>query len=81
MSLQRITVSPDTCLTEFLFIIRPDGDILEDSSDLLIGCDGAYSGVRRQMLKLPRFNFSQFYIEHGYLELCIPPTDAGEVGI
>ncbi|GFR12009.1 kynurenine 3-monooxygenase [Trichonephila clavata] len=59
-------------------LLGPDGEIKEDSSDLLIGCDGAYSAVRRQMLKLPRFNYSQSYIEHGYLELCIPPTDDGE---
>lgn len=27
------------------------------------------------MMKEPLFNFSQTYIEHGYLELCIPPID------
>ncbi|CAL1284393.1 unnamed protein product [Larinioides sclopetarius] len=60
-------------------VLGPDGQVKEESSaDLLIGSDGAYSGVRRQMLKLPRFNYSQDYIEHGYLELCIPPTDTGE---
>ncbi|XP_042912905.1 kynurenine 3-monooxygenase-like [Parasteatoda tepidariorum] len=30
------------------------------------------------MLKMPRFNYSQHYIEHGYLELCIPATESGE---
>ncbi|KAG8173781.1 hypothetical protein JTE90_005786 [Oedothorax gibbosus] len=55
-----------------------DGETKEESSDLLIGCDGAFSGVRRQMLKMPRFNYSQTYIESGYLELCIPATDDGE---
>ncbi|CAG0882078.1 unnamed protein product [Cyprideis torosa] len=43
-------------------------------TDLIIGCDGAYSAVRRQMMKRSRFNFSQTYIEHGYLELCMPPV-------
>lgn len=46
--------------------------------DLILGCDGAYSSVRRQMMKLPRFNYSQHYIEHGYMELCIPPMANGE---
>lgn len=46
-------------------------------SDLIIGTDGAYSEVRQRMQKLPRFNFSQYYIEHGYKELTIPPTADG----
>ncbi|GBM77107.1 Kynurenine 3-monooxygenase [Araneus ventricosus] len=75
----------ETLLNEYFSSInvsrfpRPDGQVKEESSgDLLIGSDGAYSAMRRQMLKLPRFNYSQDYIEHGYLELCIPPTDIGE---
>ncbi|XP_042899409.1 kynurenine 3-monooxygenase [Parasteatoda tepidariorum] len=59
-------------------VLGPDGGVREDKTDLLIGCDGAYSSVRRQMLKMPRFNYSQHYIEHGYLELCIPATESGE---
>lgn len=31
------------------------------------------------MLKRPGFNYSQTYIEHGYLELCIPPAKGGGV--
>lgn len=42
------------------------------NADLVVGCDGAFSAVRREMLKRPGFNYSQTYIEHGYLELCIP---------
>jgi len=41
--------------------------------DLVIGCDGAYSAVRKEMLKRPRFNFSQEYIPHAYMELSMPP--------
>lgn len=48
------------------------------SADFIVGCDGAFSAVRREMLKRPGFNFSQTYIEHGYLELCIPPGKDGE---
>ncbi|XP_026296051.1 kynurenine 3-monooxygenase isoform X8 [Apis mellifera] len=41
-------------------------------ADLIIGADGAYSIIRRTMAKKPRFNCSQTYIEHGYLELFVP---------
>lgn len=51
----------------------------EVSADLVVGCDGAFSAVRREMLKRPGFNYSQTYIEHGYLELCIPADDSGNV--
>lgn len=47
-------------------------------SDLIIGCDGAFSSVRRAMVKLIRFNYSQEYIEHGYIELSIPPKPNGD---
>jgi kynurenine 3-monooxygenase len=43
--------------------------------DLVIGCDGAYSSVRREMMKRPRFNYSQEYIPHAYMELSMPPID------
>jgi len=51
---------------------------VECEADLLIGCDGAYSAMRKQMMKRPMFNYSQHYIEHGYMELCIPATKDGE---
>ena len=47
------------------------------TADLIIGCDGAFSSIRRAMVKLIRFNYSQQYIEHGYIELCIPPKSDG----
>ncbi|XP_047736345.1 kynurenine 3-monooxygenase [Hyalella azteca] len=50
----------------------------EVTADLIIGCDGAYSAVRKEMLKRPQFNYSQQYIPHGYMELCIPPNSNGE---
>lgn len=45
------------------------------TGDLIVGCDGAFSTVRRHMLQAPGFDFSQTYIDHGYIELCIPPVD------
>lgn len=41
-------------------------------AEFIIGADGAYSSVRKSMIKRPGFNFSQTYIEHGYIELNIP---------
>ena len=43
--------------------------------DLIVGCDGAYSAVRRTMMRSMRLDFSQEYIPHGYLELSIPSKD------
>lgn len=40
--------------------------------DGVIGADGAFSAVRGAMQLTDRFNFSQYYIEHGYKELSIP---------
>ena len=43
-------------------------------SDLVIGCDGAFSAVRKEMMKRARFDYSQTYIPHAYMELCMPPV-------
>ncbi len=44
--------------------------------DTLIATDGAGSAVRNAMLHggVPRFDFSQKWLEHGYKELHIPPV-------
>jgi len=46
-------------------------------SDVVIATDGATSAVRMEMLKIPRFNFSQEYENYGYKELIIPAGDNG----
>ncbi|MCB0612145.1 MAG: FAD-dependent monooxygenase [Phaeodactylibacter sp.] len=48
---------------------------------LIFGTDGAFSAVRRSMMKLPRFNYSQQYLEYGYKELHIPPLPDGSHAI
>ena len=49
--------------------------------DLIVGCDGAFSTVRQQMMKVPdvRFDYLQNYIPHGYMELNIPAAANDEV--
>jgi kynurenine 3-monooxygenase len=47
-------------------------------TEVLIGCDGAASALRAEMLKLSRFNFSQQYLDYGYKELTIPAGANGE---
>lgn len=44
-------------------------------ADLILGADGAFSAIRAAMQISDRFNYEQYYIEHGYKELTIPPLD------
>jgi kynurenine 3-monooxygenase len=53
------------------------GEQFEVKADIIFGADGAFSAVRSAMQKTDRFNFEQFYIEHGYKELSIPPAADG----
>lgn len=48
-------------------------------SETVIATDGAGSAIRDAMLRggVPRFNFSQNWLEHGYKELHIPPDANG----
>lgn len=46
-------------------------------SQVVIGCDGSASAIRKEMLKLNRFNFSQQYLDYGYKELTIPAGPNG----
>ncbi len=46
--------------------------------EVIIGTDGATSAIRTELLKTPRFNFSQHYLDYGYKELTIPPTVDGK---
>uniref|UniRef100_A0A1L8DZZ5 Kynurenine 3-monooxygenase n=1 Tax=Nyssomyia neivai TaxID=330878 RepID=A0A1L8DZZ5_9DIPT len=64
--------------TQMTFLNPKTMETTQVGTDLIIGCDGAFSAVRRHMLSRPGFDFSQTYIEHGYLELCIPATASGD---
>jgi kynurenine 3-monooxygenase len=54
------------------------GRTMRVECDVLIGTDGAGSAIRLDMLKLPRFNFSQQYLDHGYKELTIAAGPCGK---
>lgn len=51
---------------------RTDGTEKEIQADFIVGCDGAFSATRKQFLRRSRFNYSQTYIPHGYVELTMP---------
>jgi len=53
------------------------GEITTVTSDLIIGSDGAFSAVRAEMTKQPRFNYSQQYISAGYKEIHFPAAADG----
>lgn len=66
-------------------------ELVEVDADLIIGADGAYSVVRKEMMKavryrqrvahLQRIDYEQKYIPHGYIELSIPPTSDGDFAL
>lgn len=55
----------------------PSGRQVQLDAPLIFACDGAYSAVRYALQKTDRFNYEQQYLEHGYKELTIPPTQDG----
>ncbi|RYY65908.1 MAG: FAD-dependent monooxygenase, partial [Chitinophagaceae bacterium] len=53
--------------------LRHNGATVTRPFDLLFGADGAYSATRlAHMLKHPKFEYQQYYIDCGYKELSIP---------
>ncbi|HYE26084.1 MAG TPA: NAD(P)/FAD-dependent oxidoreductase [Clostridia bacterium] len=47
-------------------------------AEVVIGADGSSSAIRAELMKMPRFNFSQQYLDYGYKELTIPAGPNGE---
>ena len=47
------------------------------SADLIVGADGTGSSVRGALMKQPRFNYSQEFIDSGYKEVHIPAGKDG----
>ncbi len=60
------------------FLHEKSGEITEVEGDLVIGADGAFSAVRSRLQRTDRFDYSQSYLDSGYLELHIPATAEGD---
>lgn len=65
--------------TNTLHFQSPDGKETVHQADLLFGADGAFSSLRVAYSQMDRTNFTQYYLEHGYKELSIPPDAAGKM--
>ncbi|EIW60002.1 FAD/NAD-P-binding domain-containing protein [Trametes versicolor FP-101664 SS1] len=50
------------------------------SFDFCVGADGSYSIVRRQLMRVVRMDYQQWYIPHDYLELKMPAGPPQEPG-
>jgi kynurenine 3-monooxygenase len=46
--------------------------------DLIVGCDGSWSKVRQEMMRVERVDLAQRYIDHDYVELHMPPKSESE---
>ena len=53
------------------------GETVSVPTDGLVGADGAFSAIRKQMLRTDHFTFQESYLSHGYKELTIPPGPGG----
>ena len=53
----------------------------EAPGDITFACDGAFSATRYAMQKMPRFEYSQSFLPHGYKELTIPPGPDGSFSL
>ena len=56
------------------------GQVMEVEGEVIFGADGAGSAVRRSMMARTNellFNYSQHFLQHGYKELTIPPSEDG----
>ncbi len=51
------------------------------TAPLIFGTDGAFSAIRGSLQKTNRFNYQQRYLDHGYKELTIPPSENGDFQI
>lgn len=57
------------------------GQLEEVEGQVILGADGAYSGVRQRLQRSNRFNFTQKFLDHGYKELTLPPGPDGDFAL
>lgn len=55
----------------------PEQQLKKVEAPIIFGVDGAFSSIRNSLQRLPRFNYSQNYLDYGYKELAIPPNEDG----
>lgn len=67
----------DIDLNETQLTFEANGKQEVKKYDRILGTDGAFSAVRSRLERTDRFNYSQYYLEHGYKELLIPATSDG----
>lgn len=60
-----------------LTVSDSNGEQRQYNGDLIIGCDGAFSTIRKSLMRRARMNFNQTYIPHGYKEIQMPPSKNG----
>ena len=71
-------IDANTNKGELVFLNTENNEQVKVKSSLIFGADGAFSRVRYAgMQRLPRFNYSQQYIEDGYKELLLPANEDG----
>lgn len=64
-----------------LLVHEETGEERRVEAQVVIGADGAYSAVRGRMQRSEGFDFAQSWLEHGYKELTMPPTAAGDFAL
>ncbi|KAI0647166.1 FAD/NAD-P-binding domain-containing protein [Trametes meyenii] len=57
-----------------------DAQDVDVSFDFCVGADGSYSIVRRQLMRVVRMDYQQWYIPHDYIELRMPAGPPQEPG-
>ena len=57
------------------------GDDVSVETGRIVAADGAFSRVRSEMARAPRFDYSQSYLGHGYKELSMPPGPDGDFAL
>lgn len=63
---------------ELTFLNKKTGVHVHHKTDVIFGCDGAFSAVRYVgMQRTDRFNFQQNYIADGYREILLPANEDG----
>lgn len=80
LKFQKKLISCDIENKKLTFKQGSEGSVSE-TFDVVMGCDGAYSMLRTHMMKNSMFDFSQEFIEDGYMELRIPPSDQNQFAL